>query len=68
MSVNEPRITLVVDRYETMDAIAINFTLPAGTLTGQRSSEVAAEVQKFIADIGFVKGQVISHHGVRREE
>jgi hypothetical protein len=63
----KPHITLVVDRYKTMDAVTINFTLPAGVLPpGIRSEDVAKRVESIIAANGFVEGNVVSHHHPER--
>lgn len=61
--IGRPHITLVVDRYKTMDAVTINFTLPAGVLpAGISSREVAKRVESIIAANGFVEGNVVCHH------
>lgn len=61
--IDHPHITLVVDRYKTMDAVTINFTLPAGVLpAGISSAEVAQRVEAIIASNGFVEGNVVCNH------
>lgn len=58
-----PRITLVIDRYKTMDAVTINFTLPAGVLPpGMRAADVSDRIQAIIAADGFVDGTVVCAH------
>lgn len=58
-----PHITLVVNRFGTIDTVTINFTLPAGELpAGARATEVSDRIQAIIAANGFESGNIISHH------
>lgn len=67
MSHNEPdspatNYYLIVDRYKTMDAVNINFMVPAGTFTGARATQVADEVRAFIAAHDFDRAALKEHH------